>query len=1138
MSDTVPAYYVSTTGSDSNPGTLDAPFLTLSRAQEAMQSSSIKTTYIRAGDYSPDGIAATPDGSGVLNLGSSDSNETWSYYPADGYGSAHITGGGTITTFMSINGATGVTVNGLDISNFTAVGIKVTNGSSNATIINNTVHDMPKLGIALDDAGAAVNNTLVSNNYIYNIGSSGISIYSVHGNGNNNNTISNNSIVNAAYTIVGGGNPYSDSAGIYAQDLNATPSTGNTIINNYIGTSHGVAIYLDDGASNFTVTGNILNPGTTAFALVQLHGGNNNVFSGNIGDVSTGLLDGFVFYQPSVNPMGERGMTGNVWQDNILVGSIGSGGGNGYTGSLEPPAPLTIRNNDYWNYGAGGALVSTGSGGAGNDTNPTNKDPQLTGSTYNIAAGSPVFSSPVNFPGITGGWGPATGSTPPPPPPATLYGFVFNYNDGSYYFGTVADDGTYGYHTGETVFTSNTYGGNYYIYGNLGTTTNPVGTVHTTYYVDTTSGQGYDPYFYDHGNPADGSSGLGSEFDYTDGANGHQSYGGGGAYEAMQGGSPSGASAAGSGDAVISGGDPSGLVDAQEAAADLVVDADGERDHQHRRERELVGEQELLEDGDRQPGQDRDPAQGDHPQDEVPAQVGRARRHAVESKRCAKRRERAGRPNILENTSPAGRRMPSRSPGSGTGGVTCGTRGALGRPGRQPAGQPAELLASVLPEEGAGLAGAPEAGRLADQPRRRIAHHGCAQEWELVEQRRGLRVLEEGRGRRLAGGQVARAALPLALGLLARPRHRRPLVVLEDGAEPAQHRRRCRRARGERLDLAAEVEDVLLVGGEACARPAVVGERGEPARHLVDAHVRLGRQRRRRRGGDQRAHTRRLCGRRRGHDGDGALPGTRRERERELGVGTAHEEQHRLALAPRLAHHARVVAAAPRERTVRLHHRVADPEAARHRSRVVVHRRDREPARRRHREREARLAPTLFAGTGRAGAPRRGERQHEGHQPSVRHAASTAARRAAGEPSFSITRSACRRRSASDVCASSRRSTSSRVKPRAAMTRAMACSRWVETTHSRSTSGRQPASSRTAASTTRGPSNPSARAAAMRRPTSAAMRGCTSALSRARAAGSANTSAPSARRSIAPSAPTTPGPKVSTTRAKPSLPGR
>src|SRR3989449_7248625 len=106
--------------------------------------------------------------------------------------------------------------------------------------------------------------------------------------------------------------------------------------------------------------------------------------------------------------------------------------------------------------------------------------------------------------------------------------------------------------------------------------------------------------------------------------------------------------------------------------------------------------------------------------------------------------------------------------------------GALGSPGRQPAGQPAELLASVLPEEGAGLAGAPEAGRLADRPRCRIAHHGRTEERKLVDQRRHLRLLEEGRRRRLAGGQVARAALALPLGLLVRPRERRPLVVLED----------------------------------------------------------------------------------------------------------------------------------------------------------------------------------------------------------------------------------------------------------------------------------------------------------------------------------------------------------------------
>jgi len=412
MSDIVPAFYVSTTGSDSNPGTLAAPFLTLGRAQQAMQNSSIKTTYIRAGNYSPAGSVQSPNGNGVLNIGSSDSNETWSYYPPDGYGSAHITGGGTITTFMSINGATGVTVNGLDISNFTAVGIYATNGASNATIINNTVHDMPKLGIAWDDQGRAVNNTLVAHNYLYNIGFQAIGLFPVHGGGGcNGSTIDSNVIINASTAA-------SDGGSIYMQDLNATASTNTNITNNYISKSGGVAIYLDDGASNVNVSGNIMIPGAAGLALALIHGGINNVFSGNIGDVSTGLTGGFVFYQQSATPPGNRGMTGNIWENNILIGAIASGGGNGYVGSLDPPSPLTIQDNAYWNSGAGGSLVSTGSGGAGNDTNPTNENPQITDSAYDIAAGSPVFSSPVNFPGITGGWGPGL----VPPGPQTVIG--------------------------------------------------------------------------------------------------------------------------------------------------------------------------------------------------------------------------------------------------------------------------------------------------------------------------------------------------------------------------------------------------------------------------------------------------------------------------------------------------------------------------------------------------------------------------------------------------------------------------------------------------------------------------------------------------------------------------------------------
>src|SRR6516164_2656823 len=52
-----PGFYVATFGSDNNPGTLAQPFATLRKAQKAMNASStIKTTYIRSGKYSPPAV--------------------------------------------------------------------------------------------------------------------------------------------------------------------------------------------------------------------------------------------------------------------------------------------------------------------------------------------------------------------------------------------------------------------------------------------------------------------------------------------------------------------------------------------------------------------------------------------------------------------------------------------------------------------------------------------------------------------------------------------------------------------------------------------------------------------------------------------------------------------------------------------------------------------------------------------------------------------------------------------------------------------------------------------------------------------------------------------------------------------------
>jgi len=111
-----------------------------------------------------------------------------------------------------------------------------------------------------------------------------------------------------------------------------------------------------------------------------------------------------------------------------------------------------------------------------------------------------------------------------------LYDFYFLYNDGSYYYGTVADNGSYGYKTGQAISTAYGY---YDIYASAGATTATSGTVSTNNYHDATTGSTYTPYYTALGY-ADGASGLGSEVDYTYGAKGYAAYGAGGYYEAKQ----------------------------------------------------------------------------------------------------------------------------------------------------------------------------------------------------------------------------------------------------------------------------------------------------------------------------------------------------------------------------------------------------------------------------------------------------------------------------------------------------------------------------------------------------------------------------------------------------------------------------
>jgi len=83
---------------------------------------------------------------------------------------------------------------------------------------------------------------------------------------------------------------------------------------------------------------------------------------------------------------------------------------------------MSITNNAYFNY-VGTSVTYAGAAGAGpGDTNPTYGNPQLSG-CYAVGSGSLVFSAPVSFPTIVGGWGPpgfvlpSTGTAPSYPSP-------------------------------------------------------------------------------------------------------------------------------------------------------------------------------------------------------------------------------------------------------------------------------------------------------------------------------------------------------------------------------------------------------------------------------------------------------------------------------------------------------------------------------------------------------------------------------------------------------------------------------------------------------------------------------------------------------------------------------------------------
>jgi Right handed beta helix region len=418
----VPAFYVSTTGSDSNAGTVTTPFATLGRAQIAMQASStIKTTYIRAGSYTLPTLDCGGSSCG-LNLTGADDGETWSYYPPDGVDSADFTGGSTssgtgLVTAMSV-GAQQVTINGLSIHNFQYAGIGSGGGTGNLTVENSVLYNGYTASGSSNPAGISCygcSNMTISHNVIHDMAQFGISISNVNGE-ISNLLVTGNVLYNTCTAIA-------DCGALYVQDVTAT-ATNILWTNNYIhdgntfaalGSGYGSALYADDCTSNVTASGNVLT-GRNGANTSMVHGGSNNHQIGNVTDLASYQQHIAVFQTSGASGCSSATMSGNEYENSIVIGGGGGGGYSLLSGS--PDNTPKIEGNDYYNYG--GAAISSGTG-AYSDSDPVTENPQVSGWTYDIASGSPVFKAPVSFTPLVGGWGPPgyvlpeTGSPPSSP---------------------------------------------------------------------------------------------------------------------------------------------------------------------------------------------------------------------------------------------------------------------------------------------------------------------------------------------------------------------------------------------------------------------------------------------------------------------------------------------------------------------------------------------------------------------------------------------------------------------------------------------------------------------------------------------------------------------------------------------------
>lgn len=313
------SYYVATTGSDTAPGTLAAPWKTIGKGITSMSAGD--TLYVRGGTYSSFTVARSGSAGSPLTI-SGYNNE----FPI-------ISGGTGIKTSTSNH----VVIRGFEVTSVAAGAAgAIIVGGSNTTIDGNKVHDnvgTPTNGIVVNGS-----NNKIINNDVWNNNFAGIRLY---GTGATGNEVAYNK---AHHNTLSAGN----SDGINCSGGGSQNNIHhNQIYNN---TDDGIDVWV---CPNNTISHNIAhhNGGTGDGNGLKLGGGGseggNNIVKNNIS--YSNLSDGF-----TSNSSG-----GNMYYNNVAYNNAVYGFSDGWR--TTPPDDQSKLINNV-GYGNGVADVSLASG--------------------------------------------------------------------------------------------------------------------------------------------------------------------------------------------------------------------------------------------------------------------------------------------------------------------------------------------------------------------------------------------------------------------------------------------------------------------------------------------------------------------------------------------------------------------------------------------------------------------------------------------------------------------------------------------------------------------------------------------------------------------------------------------------------